>query len=502
MTFVFALLIYITHCVDRPIPLLHGRHLYYVHEDSMGTMGFQPASVIAFFEPACEDSFFSLDFLNTAGLPTRPFLNLGWFDYKTRAEESWLKYENHLDIAKLLNFTGRCPEFVFIPKNFIINPLLAKEMSRVYPEGVDVISEGLERWDPPDGSDHDALKDWIWSHLTVTVTINNNAAEPVLIMAEHDERIIPGGENVSIETYASLHLRIGTQQFIIPHEPDGIDIDIPEDYRASMELELPLFTQDQVGSWDDVLAQRHQFTSFTCSGNFYLPPHLPKFTPSGYRLIDMPSNVSKPLKEWYESHMRNKRLESFFPGYTIINSYTENPSFIDMGQHTAWKIVGPLLESLIAEWSGITELELTSFYGIREYHHGHFLRGHVDRSETHVLSVILHISDSGLTEPWPIEVIGWDGKRHVINMDAEQILFYESAKLVHGRPRYLMGDSFVNCFCHFRPKGSQKHLWGYRSRNDAVYKPDGSLLVDVKMDKISRPLRQAQRSFSKQKTDL
>jgi len=468
----------------------------------MGTMGFQPASVVAFLEPSCQNSFFSLNFLNTAGLPSRPFLMMGWFDFVTRPEESWLKYENHLDIQKLLNFTGMCPEIVFIPKNFIINPLLASEMSRVYPEGLDLTKSGLELWDPPEGSDHDDLKDWIWSHLTVNINITNKSPETITVNYEHEIQEIKSGNEVLLETYASLHLQIGNEHFVIPHEPNGINIIIPEDYISSSDLDVALFTQDEVGSWDEVLAQRHQFTSFTCSGNFYLPPHLPNFTPSGYRLIDMPSNVSKPLKEWYDSHTRQKRLESFFPGYTIINSYTENPSFIHLGQREAWKIVGPFLESLIAEWSGIHELELTSFYGIREYHHGHFLRGHVDRSETHVLSVILHIADSGLSEPWPIEVIGWDGKRHVINMEAEQILFYESAKLVHGRPKYLQGDSFVNCFCHFRPKGSQKHLWGFRSRNDAVYKPDGSLLVDVKLDKISRPLRQLQNSFRRGKDEI
>ena len=36
-------------------------------------------------------------------------------------------------------------------------------------------------------------------------------------------------------------------------------------------------------------------------------------------------------------------------------------------------------------------------------------------------------------------------------MKPGQILFYQSAKLVHGRPKPFAGDRFVNCFCHFKP---------------------------------------------------
>ena len=35
-------------------------------------------------------------------------------------------------------------------------------------------------------------------------------------------------------------------------------------------------------------------------------------------------------------------------------------------------------------------------------------------------------------------------------MKPGQILFYQSAKLVHGRPTPFTGDRFVNCFCHFK----------------------------------------------------
>merc|ERR1719461_2208905 len=123
---------------------------------------------------------------------------------------------------------------------------------------------------------------------------------------------------------------------------------------------------------------------------------------------------------------------------------------------------GPELKQLVADWSEVPaqDLELTSFYGIREYHQDHFLRCHVDRSQTHVLSLILHIASEDLEEEWPVEVVGFDGKRQTIAMKHGWMLFYESAKLIHGRPKYLKAGKFVNAFAHYRPKGPHKHLWG------------------------------------------
>merc|ERR1712113_659029 len=111
------------------------------------------------------------------------------------------------------------------------------------------------------------------------------------------------------------------------------------------------------------------------------------------------------------------------------------------------------IRHLVARWSGFEDeaLELTSFYGIREYHEGAYLRNHIDRSSTHVLSVILQVEQLGMNATWPVEVITFNGKRRRIDMKAGQMLFYESAKLTHGRPEALKGALFVNAFCHFKP---------------------------------------------------
>merc|ERR1712129_49128 len=79
------------------------------------------------------------------------------------------------------------------------------------------------------------------------------------------------------------------------------------------------------------------------------------------------------------------------------------------------------------------------------------LKTHLDRVETHGISVILHIAHAPEDEAWPIEVVGWDGKRQHIADKACSMTFYESSRLIHGRPATYNGTSWVNAFLHYRP---------------------------------------------------
>ena len=67
----------------------------------------------------------------------------------------------------------------------------------------------------------------------------------------------------------------------------------------------------------------------------------------------------------------------------------------------------------IQEWTG-QELTECSLYGIRVYTEGAVLATHVDRLPL-VSSAIVNVAQD-VDEPWPIEVIGHDGKAHNITI--------------------------------------------------------------------------------------
>ena len=57
------------------------------------------------------------------------------------------------------------------------------------------------------------------------------------------------------------------------------------------------------------------------------------------------------------------------------------------------------------QWSGVSPLQLTAFYGIREYSEGAWLRSHIDRIDTHVISVTIALAKLDpvkCTPPYPV----------------------------------------------------------------------------------------------------
>jgi prolyl 4-hydroxylase len=68
----------------------------------------------------------------------------------------------------------------------------------------------------------------------------------------------------------------------------------------------------------------------------------------------------------------------------------------------------------IAEWTHAT-LHESSLYGIRVYTRGSVLMPHVDRLPL-VSSAIICV-DTNVEEPWPLEVIGRDGRAYNVTME-------------------------------------------------------------------------------------
>ncbi len=107
------------------------------------------------------------------------------------------------------------------------------------------------------------------------------------------------------------------------------------------------------------------------------------------------------------------------------------------------------LQPLHEDWSGRRLVE-SACYGIRIYQRGTFLYNHVDRTETHIISSTICI-DHRLIAPWPIFVEDIEGRGHQINLAPGEMVFYEGAKLVHGRAYPLQGDHYASIFVHYRP---------------------------------------------------
>ncbi|KAJ1395838.1 hypothetical protein B484DRAFT_267168 [Ochromonadaceae sp. CCMP2298] len=100
------------------------------------------------------------------------------------------------------------------------------------------------------------------------------------------------------------------------------------------------------------------------------------------------------------------------------------------------------LKDLVQQWAGV-DLELTDIYGMRQYNDGARLLTHVDRESTHAASLIINVGQSLMREPWQLEIYDFADRLHEVEMVPGDIVYYESARCLHGRMRPLQGESYV-----------------------------------------------------------
>jgi prolyl 4-hydroxylase len=123
----------------------------------------------------------------------------------------------------------------------------------------------------------------------------------------------------------------------------------------------------------------------------------------GFKKIKCPEKVFKLLKNFWDKNKDKKKLESWYSGNTITNSF-QKPSYMVSIQDTELEGGGDNLYNQIAdaardtiqEWTG-QELRSTSIYGIRIYTEGAVLTPHVDRLPL-ISSAIVNV-DQDLDEP-------------------------------------------------------------------------------------------------------
>ena len=75
----------------------------------------------------------------------------------------------------------------------------------------------------------------------------------------------------------------------------------------------------------------------------------------------------------------------------------------------------------------------------------------IDKSETHVISSILHIDHDPMSEPWPIVIEDLQGNLNEVILESGDMLLYESSKCFHGRPKRFNGSWYTSLFIHYFP---------------------------------------------------
>jgi len=220
------------------------------------------------------------------------------------------------------------------------------------------------------------------------------------------------------------------------------------------------------GKW---IRSRDSVSTTNVQRNIHLANKLPGFTPNGAKSVECPKELCDWLEKFYSDRADRPKQTEHWAASGTQNSFHVTKTFIhsiDEEYSTKMRLANKYMKPMMEEWSGIPNLQLTSFYGIREYHEGHWLRKHVDREETHVISATISIAkfptgggivnSTGPTanDPWPLEGVNWQGENIVYPHAPRTIILYESAKFIHGR--YMTnpmntGGVHLGAFLHYAP---------------------------------------------------
>lgn len=218
------------------------------------------------------------------------------------------------------------------------------------------------------------------------------------------------------------------------------------------------------------------------------------FSPLGFAKGRLPDDVFASLGALYYNNQRNVCLEEWGGKGVFVNWWETEVAFLQI----PWRIKElhqTRLKDMVSAWAGV-EVEETVMYGFRQYQEGARLLTHVDRHTTHAVSLIVNIAQGGLDEPWPVEVYDHGGRLHEIVMEPGDVVYYESAKNLHGRNRPLKGKNgyYVNLFTHYRPLEDGDDWWFKEAppRSPPVLEVEGECRLDENLQTLGEQLGHVQ----------
>jgi len=176
---------------------------------------------------------------------------------------------------------------------------------------------------------------------------------------------------------------------------------------------------------------------------------IPNYTEAGIKKAILPELLFQKINDFYHRNKAQKQDEHV-PGDFIVTSNKKGKSSVLISLTEPLKTeIHDCMKPMLEDWCG-KKLAPTYVYGIREYQDKAVLKSHRDRIETHIISVIINV-DQDVIEDWPLVIEDNYYRTHHVILKPGEVVFYEGARLKHGRPIAFNGKSFANIFCHFVP---------------------------------------------------
>lgn len=394
---------------ERVIELMSGIHFDNLLQDTPDEL--RPPSVILFkgFKTCPKvDKLLRFTELAETRLPSRERLLIATYDLDANLKRAWFKFTPEMDLAARFN-VKECGTIVFVPRGKNCN--------------------GMTEW------------------------CTKKTEDPHIQLV--------GCENFVDK--CAPHVKRWDKKTQLLQWIDSLVVE-----EGEPEISPVLGSYKDQGRW---ILNRDETTTDNELRNYHLVEAFPAFTNLGFLAMPIPQSINEWFLDFWNRKKTERTVESWHASSTQMSFHEEATTFVslDVEGRLRDKYANEVIKPIVEKWSGISNLELTSFYGIREYK-SQWLRGHIDRIDTHVLSVTFclgKLNASNLNQilpnevaakmpSWPLEVVAFDGQIYRHDHPAGTMILYESSKLVHGRPYHNAGPPHLGAFCHFRPVNMDK----------------------------------------------
>jgi hypothetical protein len=225
--------------------------------------------------------------------------------------------------------------------------------------------------------------------------------------------------------------------------------------------------------------------------NLMQPSNMKNYTQLGYEKLSIPPKLVESLKYyWKRKQLQLKKnhyhdhhpwyswphslSSNFEVGSTNMNHWETHYHMMSIDDEyyqnknlrtLIWDETKPILEQWVGN-GGVgddenghiinsVELSPSSLVGTHIFTERTVIPPRVE-SLPFVINAIIHVAND-VDTPWPIEVYGHDGNAQNVTLDVGEMLVYESASVIVGRPFPLTGRYHADIMVSFEPLGYTRH---------------------------------------------
>lgn len=226
--------------------------------------------------------------------------------------------------------------------------------------------------------------------------------------------------------------------------------------------------------------------------NLMQPSNMKNYTQLGYEKLSVPPKLVESLKHyWKRKQLQLKKnhhhddhhpwyswphslSSNFEVGSTYMNHWETHYHMMSIDDEyyqnknlrtLIWDETKPILEQWVGNGGGGddengrvingVELSPSSLVGTHIFTERTVIPPRVE-SLPFVINAIIHVAND-VDKPWPIEVYGHDGNAQNVTLDVGEMLVYESASVIVGRPFPLTGRYHADIIVSFEPLGYTRH---------------------------------------------